>query len=113
MGEYDISQWRLASTSIHTPSDPKMATGVGTGFSLYISLSGNTHTLLATVYLVRQQRNMHASLLSTCLVFDRPMSNPDPTLVAAVVAAVQQQLQAQQQAPPPPPQTTTPSQVTS
>ena len=44
MGEYDISQWRLAGTSIHTPSDPKMATGVRTGFnsitvlSLYIAL---------------------------------------------------------------------------
>ena len=32
MGEYDISQWRLAGTEIHTPSDPKMATGVQTGF---------------------------------------------------------------------------------
>ena len=32
MGEYDISQWRLASTQIHTPSDPKMATRVRTGF---------------------------------------------------------------------------------
>ena len=32
MGEYDISQWRLAGTWIHTPSDPKMATGVRTGF---------------------------------------------------------------------------------
>ena len=32
MGEYDISQWRLAGTKIHTPSDPKMATGVRTGF---------------------------------------------------------------------------------
>ena len=27
MGGYDISQWRLAGTWIHTPSDPKMATG--------------------------------------------------------------------------------------
>ena len=33
MGEYDISQWRLAGTKIHTPSDPKMATGVRTGFT--------------------------------------------------------------------------------
>ena len=33
MGEYDISQWRLAGTWIHTPSDPKMATGVRTGFT--------------------------------------------------------------------------------
>ena len=33
MGEYDISQWRLAGTQIHTPSDPKMATGVRTGFT--------------------------------------------------------------------------------
>ena len=33
MGEYDISQWRLAGTYIHTPSDPKMATGVRTGFT--------------------------------------------------------------------------------
>ena len=33
MGEYDISQWRLAGTYIHTPSDPKMATGVQTGFT--------------------------------------------------------------------------------
>ena len=32
MGEYDISQWRLAGTQIQTPSDPKMATGVRTGF---------------------------------------------------------------------------------
>ena len=32
MGEYDISQWQLAGTWIHTPSDPKMATGVRTGF---------------------------------------------------------------------------------
>ena len=36
MGEYDISQWRLAGTYIHTPSDPKMATGVRTGFSVCI-----------------------------------------------------------------------------
>ena len=35
MGEYDISQWRLAGTLIHTPSDPKMATGVRTGFSCW------------------------------------------------------------------------------
>ena len=35
MGEYDISQWRLAGTEIHTPSDPKMATGVRTGFSTW------------------------------------------------------------------------------
>ena len=33
MGEYDISQWRLAGMKIHTPSDPKMATGVRTGFT--------------------------------------------------------------------------------
>ena len=33
MGEYDISKWRLAGTKIHTPSDPKMATGVRTGFT--------------------------------------------------------------------------------
>ena len=33
MGEYDISPWRLASPQLHTPSDPKMATGVRTDFS--------------------------------------------------------------------------------
>ena len=33
MEEYDISQWRLAGPQIHTPSDPKMATGVRTGFT--------------------------------------------------------------------------------
>ena len=33
MGKYDISQWRLAGTEIRTPSDPKMATGVRTGFT--------------------------------------------------------------------------------
>ena len=33
MEEYDISQWRLAGTWIHTPSDPRMATGVRTGFT--------------------------------------------------------------------------------
>ena len=33
MGEYDISQWGFAGTKIHTPSDPKMAAGVRTGFS--------------------------------------------------------------------------------
>ena len=32
MGEYDISQWRPAGTEIHTPSDPKMDTGIRTGF---------------------------------------------------------------------------------
>ena len=35
MGEYDVSQWRLAGTWIHTPSNPKMATGVRTGFISY------------------------------------------------------------------------------
>ena len=34
MGEYDISQWRLAGTEIHTPSDPKMAKGVRTSFRM-------------------------------------------------------------------------------
>ena len=33
MGEYDISQWRLAGPYIHIPSDPEMATGVRTGFT--------------------------------------------------------------------------------
>ena len=41
MGEYDISQWRLAGTLIHTPTDPKMATGVRTGFRLQTPPYGN------------------------------------------------------------------------
>ena len=36
MGEYDISQWRLAGTQIHTPSDPKMTRGVRTSFTMKV-----------------------------------------------------------------------------
>ena len=33
MGEYDISQWRLAGRKIHTPSDQRFAPEVRTGFN--------------------------------------------------------------------------------
>ena len=73
MGEYDISPWRLAGPWIHTPSDPKMATGVRTGFrkqhrqrSHYTSFSGKI--------IVCYHRTVRSSCCAsprawTCLIF--------------------------------------------